>query len=269
MKTILVLLFSVFAFCFKPVSEKRFVNAFTSGGSIGSANNKTSGTTLTITPTTTIKTGALIIICTASDNTIVFGGSDGSSEIVSIRDDANNVWQFADGFVNIQTGAGAGATAEIWYCYITSQLTTSNTITITWITSRTAKAATAWYFTKPHGNTITVASHAGLENDNADAGSITLGSLSNIEHIFVRCTAHEGVNGDSYTGTTNYTQFSADGTTGGGAATNMSVRAEFRILTATSSSTDPTYTTTDHASCMASFDEVAQTIPANAKGLFK
>jgi hypothetical protein len=129
---------------------------------------------------------------------------------------------------------------------VTSQLNSGGTITISH-SSITARACTAWEFTVGSGNVVTVGGSNTSAVDNADAGSVTISSLTNREWLFVHAVAHEGVNGDSFTASTNYTGMTGNGTTGGGGASNMSVRAEFRILTGTSDSVDPTYTSADHA----------------------
>jgi hypothetical protein len=111
------------------------------------------------------------------------------------------------------------------------------------------------------GSTIAVEGGADRADDPAaavPAGPITLSGLQNIEHLWLRGTGAES-NSTTYTVSTNYTAFTHTSSTtgGGGPATNMGARGEFRIFTGTSDSTDPTTSSAHHASTMVALNEVS------------
>jgi hypothetical protein len=146
----------------------------------------------------------------------------------------------------------------IFYTKATANLSSGAAITINLSVAKTAKAVAAWQFSMNSANVLSVESGADLANDAADAGSITISSLANREHLFIRGGAVES-SGTTYTASTNYTAFTHTSSTssGGSSNTNMGARGEFRILTGASDSTDPTTSASDQASVYVAINEDA------------
>lgn len=227
--------------------------AWASVGSICSGNDKTSPFSYAYSGGLT--TDHIVVICIASDNN---GTTDGNFNEISLSDPGKtNTYTKVTEFTNGQGAANAGATVAAFVMKVVDNTQVGFDATITG--SPGATAVTCWDFTIGGGNVVTTSgTPQTLANDGADAGSITLGSLANAEHLFVRCGAVES-SGTTYTQSTSYTSFThtSSTTSGGGSAANMGARGEFRILTATSDSTDPTTSASDQASIMFALDEGA------------
>ncbi len=123
-------------------------------------------------------------------------------------------------------------------------------------------AASAFEYTKGAGTTISVAGTATEATDAAQVGSMTIGSLSNIERLYVRASAFEDETVADWTPTASpaYTNIPDRGSSTSGAAdTNVVIRGEFRIATATGDTSNPASggSTFDTASAFAAFEEVA------------
>ena len=245
--------------------------AFGVGGATCTAQSKTAGTTLACTVATeNLDAGNIAVLWFAGDNTATVDGNDGL--LSSVADSAGNVWTVQRCFTNSQGTAATGATT----CVATSKLTTtltsgSGTITANF-SSIDAKTIVVKEFTVAAGNTIEVAgTPQDLANDGADPGSMTISGLTaSTEYLFVRATALERASGGTWTVTASHTTSGCNGTTGAGAASNMETCGEFRILTDTSDTSDPTGSAVDNASTFIAFKEAAGTTlgngtdPANA-----
>lgn len=232
--------------------------SFSRVGSLGSANDKSAGTSIALAISAAAEAGNLVVVIIALDNTQTTDGN--TSEVSSISDSAGgNTWIKAREFCNGQGGAAAGVTVSVWYSVLTNQINNAGTITANFANSITASAITADEFTIGAGNTVVVeATPADLANDGADPGSLTLSSLTSREYLFIRAIAGETNSTAALTPSTGYTAFAGAQTTGGGGATNMGVRGESRILTGTGDSSDPTWTAVDCASVYIAFREQAQ-----------
>lgn len=235
--------------------------AIGTGGATCTAQSKTAGTSLACTVATqNLDAGNVAVLWFAGDNTATADGNDGL--LSSVTDSAGNTWTVRRCFTNAQGGSGNGATT----CIATSKLSATLTSGIGTITanfaSTTAKAIVVKEFTVGAGNNIAVAgTPQDLANDNSDPGSMTIAGLANAEHLFVRSTALERTGGGTWTPTASYTTSGCGGTSGGGSAGNMESCGEFRILTATTDSSNPTGTAVDNASVFIAFDEVVAGAP--------
>src|SRR3990172_7887890 len=90
--------------------------AFASVGTLGSAQDKTAGTTIQMTTSAAAEAGNLVIVVVARDE----GGL-----ISSISDSAGgNTWKNAADVEN-----AAGSAASIWYSVLTNQIANGGTIT--------------------------------------------------------------------------------------------------------------------------------------------
>jgi len=230
--------------------------AWSSVNTLGSANDKTAGTSVVMTVSATAEAGNVVAVVVACNNNSTVDGDNG--EVLSISDSAGgNTWEKAGEFTNGQGTAAAGATVSVWYSVLATQLTAStHTITANFVHSPAASAITAWEFTMSVGNAVSVTNGTDLANDGADPGSMNL-TPANEERLWVRGIAHEGPVADAFAKTAAYsTAFTKDGTTGGGGATNMSVCGEFDIFTGTSNASDPTWTAVDHASVLVTLKEI-------------
>ena len=214
--------------------------AFASIGNAGNATTKSVTDPWSPSPFSgTVSAGNLVVAIVAVDNIQTTDGN--SNTVVGITDSTgSNTWTKAREFTNGQGGAAAGACVAIFYSVLTSSLSSSNTVTVDFSGLPTnAAAITFWEFSKGAGTTISVNGSGDLANDGADPGNITISGLSSKQYLFVRGIAAEQSIGSPFTNTASYTAFVSNGTTGGGGASNMTVFGEWRILTGTGDSSDP------------------------------
>lgn len=230
--------------------------------SVFNDQSKTSSNTLTIVSGFNISAGnnPMIVLTVASDNVVTTDGNTNTH--TSMSDSVGNIYTKVREFTNGQGSAGAGVTVSVWYSVMTVNLATSTILTVNFSNSITAKAVCSALFSKTARATVDVASSIDLANDGADPGSLTLSGLVSREYVFIRAQGHERPAGDTLTGDSGYTLMNGAGTSGGSAVTNMSVIFEAVIKTATSETTDPSWSNVaDEASIMAALYEVLPTIP--------
>jgi hypothetical protein len=236
--------------------------AFAALGNGSGNSDRNSATSITFTYAESLSVGNIIILAIALDN--IGTTTDGDKgDIVSVTDSTGgNTYLKAVEFSNVQGGAAAGATIGIYYSVLTAAITgSSTTYTVNFNGSVAAKAIVYRGFSIASGNTVSLTAAQTLANDGADAGSITISGLASQEYLFIRACAIEN---NTATGTvsTNFTKLALAvplGTASGGATANMWVFAEYRIVTATSETTNPVTAAVDNASAMIGFYE---TVPA-------
>ena len=220
-------------------------SAFTSGTSEASGTTIVSGSVIW----TAARAYTAIV---ATDN---FATTEGNSnEHSSITDSLGNTWVKAYEWNN--EGAAAGkATASVWHMKCTTGGT--STCTVNLANAVTAKAFQVQEWTIGASNVVSVeGTPVGVSADGADAGSLTVGSLTSAEYLFIRSDAIETAT-SAYTVTTNFSAIGGVSTAGGGDASNMSVYGEYRILTGTTSTSDPTTENSDQAAVFVALKEAA------------
>ncbi len=257
----------LFAFCFLLLPFD-LLAAWGTGGGTCTAQNKTAGASLTCTVATeNMDAGNVVFLWFGGDNTATVDGNDGL--LSSVTDSAGNTWVVDRCFTNSQGAAATGATTCIAHSKLTTGLTSgSGTITANHATI-TAKAIVCKEFTITSGNVVSITgTPQDLANNGADPGSMTISGLASAEHLFLRAAALERASGGTWTVTTNYTTSGCNGTTGGGAASNMNLCGEFRILNTASDSSDPTGTAVDNANLYVAFDEAPPSAVKPARRMF-
>ena len=219
------------------------------------AQSKTAGVDLDCIPTVAFTAGNVAILWAAMDN--VATTDQNSNDCTSVIDTTgNNTWVKLREFTNAQGAGAAGATTCIFYSILTTGVGTGDAIRFTH-TSVTARAISVIEFTIGAGNTVSiVGTPVDLANDAADPGSMTVGSLASAEHLWIRSIALERANA-SCTATSGglFATIPNNGTTGGGAASNMNVCGEWDVATATTNTSDPGATAVDNASIFLALDE--------------
>ncbi|MGH7165862.1 MAG: DUF2341 domain-containing protein, partial [Nitrospiraceae bacterium] len=240
--------------------------AFANVGSFCATNHKTSSSTWTSASTPALITtaqldaGNLGVIVLSTDNLVTTDGN--TTTHVTITDAAGNTWTKAREFTNGQVTAALGATVSVWYTRARENLASGAGLTVTLSGAITAKAVTCWEFTFGAGNAISVAGgNDAAEDADTNWVGVTVGSLASAEYLWVRGGAQEMNDATQWTGTAGFTNFTSTNTTGGTNHTNMAVRGEFRIATATTQTSDPTNTlatASDLASTMVAFREIVQ-----------
>lgn len=228
--------------------------AYGSAGSLGSAGVNTGGGNCVITTGATAEAGNLVVVLIAKDN--VNGDSGTTSEITSVTGSNGDVFASAGRRVS-NDAANAGSYVDIYYKRLTSQLASGGTITIVKTTDVDC-AAIAWEFTCSADSSVVGTPQTGEGNASSTPSSLTLSGLSNVEHLFIRATAQESELTAAWTNTANYTDMGvAASTTVGSTDVNITIRGEFRILTATGDTSAPTTLPepSDHVSVYIALEE--------------
>ena len=234
--------------------------AIASVGSFGIANSTVSGTTLALTPTVTLEVGNLAMLVVAADNAAVGTSPNAEfghkvSNITSVTDTGSNVWHKLGEIAGNQAAA-AGASVALYYCIITTQLTTSSTVTVTFSAAITSKAASGWEYTLG-GSALAVERIRFRATAATDPPSMTLDDLPSRQYLFFRARATE-TNVSAWTSTTNFTPITEAIASAGSNPASMSANGEFRINTSTSETSDPTKGSTDGADIFIALWEGAQ-----------
>ncbi|MGH9862543.1 MAG: hypothetical protein ACRD35_03890 [Candidatus Acidiferrales bacterium] len=223
----------------------------------GTAQEKTSDGSLSVSPLATIAAGSILIVWAATDNP-TNGTSCTDGTFHSVSDSAGNTYTLLRERTQ-GTTAAAGVTTSLWASKLATQLTTSSTVTVTISSNVTAKTVGLAEFTVAAGKTFSL--NSSTQNcANGTDGSTTLSGLSASEHLHFDINGAEtDVNPGTESGLTGVNSIS---TTGGGAASNINGRSYYKI----SSSTSETHTITwasanDHSVLHVAVDESSGVSP--------
>ena len=136
----------------------------------------------------------------------------------------------------LPVAAAAGAGVAVAVSKISTELDGADTITITFRSAITCKAVTGWEFV---ANNLTVERIARwISSGGVDLPSRTLDDLPSREYLLLRAAAIEH-SVSTFTPSTNYTAMDVAVANGGSQSASIAVKAEFRITTLTSDTTDP------------------------------
>lgn len=205
--------------------------SWTSIAGRGGANNKTSGTTLSGSPSGTVVAGRILFVAVATDN---IDTSDGQTTLHAISDSLGNVYTKAREQTNGEGTAAAGITTSLWGTQTAADLTTSDSITLTCSSAVVAKAICFYETSVAGGMTFTFQSATGGVADAATNGpSMILSGLASQEWLFLANSALEGPNTDAFTDDVDYVSAASRGMSAGVADTNATIFLRRRIVTAT------------------------------------
>lgn len=222
----------------------------------GTGNSTTSGTTFSVTPTVSFAVNDTVVLCSAHDNRV-----SGSPYISSVTDSQGNTYSLAAG-AKTQGGSGADrATVAIYWCNVTTALSTSDTITITFNGSLAAKAVVLYKISAASNKkaSLRLASAATPlpATTNFSGSSVT---IINGE-AFIRALAIEDsqtLTGDSDTTRGSWSAAYSATAVGASATASMQIFTQTKIVTANGIQTwDVTFTSADTATAYGIFEEVA------------
>ncbi len=163
----------------------------------GTVTNQAGATTCDVSPSSNCTAGALVLLAVSYDN----AGTNGADPFSSITDTHSNTWTSRVAVLNDPGAANEGLVLRLFETYQDAgQLNTSDTVTLTFSTSVTAKVCT---FTQLSGSTGTptyVAS--GTATGTSSTPSITTDSIASGDYVF-GATGQEG--GGAQTGDSDTT----------------------------------------------------------------
>jgi len=222
----------------------------------GTGNSTTSGTTFSVTPTVSFAVNDTVVVCSAHDNLF-----SGAPYISSVTDSQGNTYSLAAGN-KTQGGSGADrATVAIYRCNVTTALSTSDTITITFSGSLAAKAVVLYKISAASNKKASLRLAAAAtplpSTTNFSGGSPT---MVNGEAL-IRALAIEDsqtVTGDSDTTRGSWSAAYSATALGASATASMQIFTQTKIVTANGTQTwDVTFTSADTATAYGIFEEVA------------
>ncbi len=198
---------------------------------LGSDSTKTSGTTLAITvPAAGVAAGNSIIVSVMHD--AACSTWPPVPAISSITDTAGNQYILDVNVYNDILCTSVLWNVSIYSAHNVNALSSGNTITITWDASADARAASASEFSG-------LATSSALDKTNAGSGtgtSASSGSTSQTtqnDELLVGLVGVEGPTGDTFTTGPSYSLLVRSGTSGGQAASNVTVNPEYRVVSST------------------------------------
>ncbi|MBI2450802.1 MAG: hypothetical protein HYV52_00470 [Parcubacteria group bacterium] len=256
-----LILFLIFVFIFN-VQKAQASWAFVAHR--GSANNKTGGANISVSPTASIPSGAFLVIRAASDNLSAVNGDN--NEHTSVTDSKGNTYaQFVE-FTNASGAAGSGVTVSMWGSILTVGLGVADSVTVNFSGAVNSKVMALEEFSIGAGSTFSIAG-TGTGSGSTNSPSALVSGLVSQEYLFLGQVGVEGPNGDAFTQDADYANNTSVGTTGGGAATNISSRWGSRITTLTGDTYNPTLgNARDWAAIIVAIKEIAPVITVGAIG---
>ena len=236
----------------------------TGGATCATQSEAAATTTLACTlGTQNLEAGNVAVVTCSTDNVSTTDGN--TNDHSAVTDSGSNTYTKAYEFTKSGGAAAAGATVSVHFSKLTTGLTSgSSTITCNFASVTDKAMHLVAEFTIAVGNVVSVVgTPQGAAVTGADAGALTISGLTSAEYLFVRGIAAESNAVLSMTATASYSLPTAptdgcNGTTGGGAATDMAACSERRIFTGTGDTSDPTLVATaDNASVYAALQEAA------------
>jgi hypothetical protein len=203
--------------------------AFGTPASRGTANSIVNGAVLSMSPTQAIPVGSIALCTSGFDNITV---ADGATTDCVVTDSVGNTWELLDEYTNGAAGAGLGVGRSQWFTKVTTEIGTSDTITMTLTAAVDSRAMAVAEVTVGSGMTVEV---AGEDNSNINitgtAPSTTIGALASQEYLFT--VGYAGETSTSSGTFTNYTKVA--GVTANSGVSDTSIRVELftRVLTGT------------------------------------
>jgi hypothetical protein len=202
----------------------------------GTASERTSDTSIAVSPGTAIAVGQLAFLTTLGDN---ISTTTGASTDHSVADSVGNTWTKAFEYTYSPGGAANdGMTVSVWYTVVETEIGTGATVTTTFGSAILSKTTHLGEATIGAGNTISVEAFG---TDTADAGA-ALASMTSREYLLLGGAERE--NEDvAMTEDADYTTLSETiSSTAGATATNVALGTSYRIATLTSDNYLPTVT---------------------------
>lgn len=230
----------------------------------GTGGNTTGATTINISPASNFAANSFAVLALAYDNS----GGGGADPYSSITDNAGNTWTPRANGLNDPGAASAGSTLRIFTSPVAT-LNTSNTITVTFGSTTTAKSWTLTEFTSD----ISTQTPAFLSAGTSTTGSTTTPSsnstITQNGSVIFGAVANEGnatitADSDTTNGTWSTQQTVNNGTGTGG----MQIASQYKIVNATGGQT---YNVTlsaagDWVVCVILINEVASFTPSDPFG---
>lgn len=203
-------------------------------GVMGSLQNKTSSSSETIVATAGIPAGTLLVFATAYDSS-----GSGTPTVSTLSASGGGTWTQRANGSSTATGAGNGIFLYTYTTLTTTEIAPNANITTVTLSGATiAKAMAVWAFgfvnNTLRNTAVTATSTAGTPSAVTAgtalvAGDLVIGTIGGETNALPT--------GDTDTLNGSWSTITGTNTTGGGAATNVAVGMQYKIVTATGAQT--------------------------------
>ena len=236
--------------------------AFSAVTERGSATEKTSDTSIAVSPSANLTVGKIVFVYAVLDNSATTQGASTNHD--TLTDTDGHTWNKVFERTRTAGAAADGVTHSLWWTKVTTQIDTTDTITLTIDTAVTAKVLTVFEVTIT-GTTIQVAddgTSSAFQEASTSTPSVATSAMTSQEYLHLGLMGKEDSN-LLWTEDADYTNvFAAEGvgTTGGTGTTNVVAQAGSRIATLTGDTFAPSLgAARDIAVALVAFEEVTST----------
>ena len=224
----------------------------------GSAVSDASSTTVTVTPAANLTAGKLVVVASMSDNNDT---ADGATTFHSISDSKSNTWTRVSEYTETDGAADDGSTVSIFATKITTQIDTTDTITLTLGTAKTDKIITVTEATLGAG-TGWVIEQVGVGQA---AISASVSSLPSREYFLFSAGASEGEDVTKTADADYSEQFDSRTSSTGALDINIAGHVQTRVATLTTDTvTSTAWTNTNPIMLLAAIYEPAAVLTGSA-----
>lgn len=234
--------------------------AFSAVTERGSNTEKTSDTSLGVSPSAAVAVGKIVFAILAFDN---IGTTDGATTTNdTLTDTDGHTWTKVAERSNSSGSADDGVTGALWWTKVVIEIGTGDTVTFGTDSAVTAKVIGLFEVVIGAGNTIQLAGSAFGVTDSGNYPVLTISGLVSKEYFWLGVAWREQsiVTAPTWTQESGYTNvFAADaiGTSGAPAGSNVLAHAAYLIATATGDTFDATLTgSVETAAAFFAFEEL-------------
>ena len=204
--------------------------AFSSPTARGSGvRAESSGTTVAVTPSDNITVGKVAFFACVTDNTATANGASTNHD--SVADTDTHTWTKVFEETDSDGAAEDGSTMSLWFTKVTTQIDTTDSVTLTIDTARLDGVCGLFEVTVGTGKTVTYSADTPTHSDSGTSLSETLSSLTSREYLFFGFLGTEGED-NLKTALVNYSELLDSRSSATGVADlNVMIHVATRILT--------------------------------------
>lgn len=199
----------------------------------GAANATGAGTTVSVSPSSNLTAGQLVIVYTLSENDGTTSGASAEHSITDSLTDSPNVW---NELVEERRSSGAaqdGVVAGIFWCLLAADVTTGDSITLTLPTGAYHRALSVLVCSTTGSGVLSKGGAGKTGSSTSPSATYTPAGISAYTQLWLGNVGRRGPTSDSYTADADFTD---DGQSGDGTSTVSQVSGD-RINNATTSDT--------------------------------
>lgn len=241
--------------------------AFTAVAARGSLASGTGNTNVySVSPSADLVVGKIIIVSAVSDNEDT---TSGATSFHAVTDSQNHTWTKVFEETDTDGVADDGSTTSLWWTKVRTQISTTDSITVTLGASKTDIIISVVEATIAAGNTVMTSSVTPVHSASGTTLSQTRSGLTSRQYLLFGLFGAEGED-TAKSPIANYAeQFDLVSTTAGSATANVQMHVGTRVLTGTGDTwTSSAVTFTNAIQSLTAFYEVTPTYQQSAYRLF-